>query len=123
MPDTVDIARALYEAFADKDGAAAELLVAEDFHFTSPMDNRLDRRTYFDRCWPLSETISGFDFVHLVPDGDRVFVTYEGRSTSGHCFRNTEILTIRGTQVVEAEVYFGWTLPHKAPAGGFVESD
>jgi ketosteroid isomerase-like protein len=123
MPDTVDIARALYEAFAEKDGAAAELLVAEDFHFTSPMDNRLDRRTYFERCWPLSETISGFDFVHLVPDGERVFVTYEGRSTTGHRFRNTEILTIRGAQVVEAEVYFGWTLPHKAPAGGFVESD
>lgn len=123
MPDTVDIARALYEAFAEKDGAAAELLVAEDFHFTSPMDNRLDRRTYFERCWPLSETISGFDFVHLVPDGERVFVTYEGRSTTGHRFRNTEILTIRGVQVVEAEVYFGWTLPHKAPAGGFVESD
>ena len=122
MPDTVDIARALYEAFVGKDVAAAELLVAEDFHFTSPMDNRLDRRTYFERCWPLSETISGFDFVHLVPHDDRVFVTYEGRSTTGHRFRNTEILTIRGTQVTEAEVYFGWTLPHKAPAGGFIES-
>lgn len=123
MPDNVDIARALYEAFAEKDGAAAELLVAEDFHFTSPMDNRLDRRTYFERCWPLSETISGFDLVLMVPDGDRVFVTYEARHASGRRFRNTEILTIRGTQVVEAEVYFGWTLPHQAPAGGFVESD
>ncbi len=123
MPDIVDVARALYEAFVDKDVAAAELLVAEGFHFTSPLDNRIDRRTFFERCWPLSERISGFDFVHLVPHGDRVFVTYEGRSTSGQRFRNTEILTIAGDQVVEAEVYFGWTLPHKAPAGGFVESD
>ncbi|HEY0824046.1 MAG TPA: nuclear transport factor 2 family protein [Ramlibacter sp.] len=123
MPDTVDIARALYDAFVEKDDAAAELLVAEDFHFTSPMDNRLDRRTYFERCWPLGERISGFEFVHLVPHGDRVFVTYEGRSATGQRFRNTEILTIRGSQVVEAEVYFGWTLPHKAPVGGFVEGD
>jgi hypothetical protein len=23
-----------------------------DFHFTSPLDNRLDRETYFRRCWP-----------------------------------------------------------------------
>lgn len=123
MPDTVDIARALYDAFVEKDDAAAELLVAEDFHFTSPLDNHLDRRTYFERCWPLADRISGFEFVHFVPHGDRVFVTYEGRSTTGHRFRNTEILTIRGNQVVEAEVYFGWTLPHKAPVGGFVESD
>lgn len=52
-----------------------------------------------------------------------MFVTYEGSNTTGQRLRNTEILTIRGGQVVEAEVYFGWTLPHKAPAGGFVESD
>jgi hypothetical protein len=37
------------------------------------------------------------DFVNLVPDSDRVFVL-----------------------VVDVEVYFGWSLPHKAPPGGFV---
>ncbi|NNU43952.1 hypothetical protein [Ramlibacter montanisoli] len=42
-----------------------------------------------------------------MPDGERVFVTCEGRSTTGHRFRNTEILTIRGAQVVEAEVHLG----------------
>ena len=64
--------------------------------------------------------IEGFDFVHLVTDADRVFVTYEGRNTDGHRFRNTEILMIRDQLIVEVEVYFGWSLPHKAPQGGFV---
>ena len=54
-------------------------------------------------------------------DADRVFVTYEGRNTNGHRFRNTEILTIRDQHIVEVEVYFGWSLPHKAPQGGFVD--
>jgi len=116
----VAIARAAYEAYVTKDRAALDRLIAEDFHFTSPLDNRLDRETYFRRCWPNSEVIEGFEFIHLVTDGDRVFVTYEGRNTNGRRFRNTEILTIRDQHIVDAEVYFGWSLPHKAPHGGFV---
>jgi ketosteroid isomerase-like protein len=119
----VDIARAAYDAYVTKNRAALEALLASDFHFTSPLDNRLDRETYFRRCWPNSTIIAGFDFMNLVTDGDRVFVTYEGRNTNGHRFRNTEILTIRDTQIVDVEVYFGWSVPHKAPRGGFVEAE
>ena len=79
------------------------------------------RPRYFARCWPNSATIASFDFFHLVPDGERVFVTYEGRSTAGHRFRNTEIVTIRGRQIVDVEVYFGWSVPYEAPVGGFID--
>jgi hypothetical protein len=117
------IARASYEAYVAKDRAAIESLISDDFHFTSPLDNRIDRKLYFDRCWPNSERIQGFDFVHLVPDGDRVFVTYEGRSLGGGRFRNTEILTIRAGQIIDAEVYFGWSIPHEADPGGFIDEE
>ena len=121
MARNIAVARAAYQAYVTKDRAALERLLVNDFHFTSPLDNRLDREAYFRRCWPNSETIERFDFIHLVSDGDRVFVTYEGRNTNGHRFRNTEILTIRDQQIVEVEVYFGWSLPHKAPEGGYVD--
>jgi ketosteroid isomerase-like protein len=121
MPDNaIAIAKKSYQAYVDKNRAAIEAVIAEDFHFTSPLDNRLDRKTYFERCWPNSETIAGFEYKNLVQDGDRVFVTYEGTGKSGKRFRNTEILTIRDGKVIEAEVYFGWTIPHEAPEGGFV---
>jgi len=116
------IAQAAYRAYVTKDRAALEALLADDFHFTSPLDNRLDRDTYFRRCWPNSEVIEDFEFVHVVTDAHRVFVTYEGRNTDGHRFRNTEILTIRDQKIAEVEVYFGWSLPHRAPQGGFVDS-
>ena len=121
MPqDPTDIARAAFLAYVDKDRAAIEALIAAEFRFTSPLDNGLDRTTYFARCWPNSETLTGFDFIHVVPAGERVFVTYEGQSSRGKRFRNTEILTIRDGQIHEVEVYFGWSIPHEAPAGGFV---
>ena len=121
--DAVAIARAAYEAYIAKDRAAIERLIADDFHFTSPLDNRIDRATYFARCWPNSAWIKDFDYINLVTDSDRVFVTYEGRSTKGSSFRNTEILTVRNGQIIEVEVYFGWSIPHKAEPGGFLSDD
>ncbi|MDF2114824.1 nuclear transport factor 2 family protein [Roseiarcaceae bacterium H3SJ34-1] len=127
MPDDlISIARASYQAYVAKDRSAIETLIGEDFHFTSPLDNRIDRTTYFKRCWPNSETVADFRFINLVQDGERVFVTYQGTSGSSGAtarrFRNTEILTIRSGKIVEAEVYFGWTIPHSAPAGRFVNN-
>ncbi|GAB3774969.1 nuclear transport factor 2 family protein [Ramlibacter monticola] len=120
--DPIEVARAAYEAYVRKDRAAIEALVAEDFHFTSPLDNRIDRPTYFARCWPNSEWTASFTLVRLIPAGDEVVVTYEGHTREGHGFRNTEILTIRDGKITDVEVYFGWSLPHEAREGGFVEA-
>jgi hypothetical protein len=49
-----------------------------------------------------------------------MFVTYEGRSSNGRGFRNTEVITVRDGRIVEVEVDFGRSLPHEAPPGGFV---
>ena len=117
--DPISVAKKCYKAYIEKDRAAIERVIADDFHFSSPLDNRIDRQAYFARCWPNSETITDFKFIHLARDGDRVFVTYEGRSSGGKGFRNTEILTVRYGKLVDAEVYFGWSLPHDTPSGGF----
>jgi ketosteroid isomerase-like protein len=119
--DPVLIARRSYQAYIDKDRAALEELIGADFHFTSPLDNRIDRSSYFERCWPNSDNLASFEFVYLASYGERAFVTYEGLTNGGRRFRNTEVLTVRDGKIVEAEVYFGWSLPHEAPAGGFVD--
>lgn len=119
----ITIVRAVFAAYMTNDRAALESLIGADFHFTSPLDNRIDRKVYFERCWPNSEHLEAFDFIHLVADGDRVFATYEARAVGGRRFRNTELFTLRGGQVVEVEVYFGWSIPHKAKPGGFVDQD
>jgi ketosteroid isomerase-like protein len=118
--EPVRIALDVYDAFVRKDRKAIESLIADDFHFTSPLDNRLDRQTYFERCWPKSDTTARFEFRNLVGDGDRVFVTYELTKKNGDRFCNTEILSTRHGKVHEVEVFFGWMIPHEAPVGGFV---
>ena len=119
--DPVTVVKRCFQAYIDNDRAAMEPLIAADFQFSSPRDNCIDRATYFSRCWPASAHITGFRFLRLVPDGDRVFVTYQGSFDGQPRFQNTEILTVRDGQLIEVEVYFGWSLPHKAPLGGFID--
>lgn len=119
--ENLQIACASYQAYIDKDRAGLEALLADDFNFTSPFDNRIDRRTYFERCWPVSRSVVCYDFVHLAADGDCVFVTYEMETTGGRRFRNTEVMTVRGGRICEVEVFFGWNVPHEARQGEFVD--
>jgi ketosteroid isomerase-like protein len=114
--------RTVFRAYADRNRAAIEQVLAEDFHFSSPRDNRIDRETFFARCWPHSENISDFKFVYLADDGEQVFATLEARNKKGYRFRNTEVWSFRRGKLVEVEVYFGWTLPHEAPVGGFADT-
>lgn len=111
------VAQALTVAFAQKDRAAAQPLIAPDFHFTSPLDNRIDRAAYFEICWPNSRHIEGFEIVRLIEHGDTAVITYVGRTDGGKQFRNTEVFTVRNGQAVEVEVYFGWSIPHEAAPG------
>lgn len=118
----LDVARACLQAYVDKDRAAIESLLAEDFHFTSPIDNALDRRTYLERCWPNSRTTSAVDFIYQAEQGEQAFVVYVARAGSKR-FRNSEVHTVRDGKLVATEVYFGWDLPHRAAPGGFIEND
>ena len=109
--DLTELARASYGAYETGDRAAIEALVADDFAFWSPQDDGIDRAAYFARCWPAHEQHKAFAYVRLRElGGGEVLVTYEAERTDGTRFRNTEVLTFDGEQLVKVEVYFGWNL-------------
>jgi ketosteroid isomerase-like protein len=110
MADRLELARASYAAYESGDPSALEELLADDFMFFAPPDPGIDRDTYWERCWPNAQAITGFEFERLFERGDEVVVTYEATRADGTRFRNTEVLTFRGEQIVKAEVYFGWDL-------------
>jgi hypothetical protein len=62
------------------------------------------------------------DFVHGTESGDLAWIVYEA-SANGRRFRNTELHRVQNGRIVETEVHFGWTLPHVAAPGGFIEND
>lgn len=117
------VARACLRAYVDKDRAAIETLLADDFHFTSPIDNALDRAAYLKICWPNSGAMVGFDNIYEMEDEDRAFIVYEAHTSTGKRFRNSEVHTVRDGKLIATEVYFGWDLPHKVPRGAHVDNE
>lgn len=123
-PDTpIAVVRACLNAYVDKNRAALEALLAEGYHFTSPIDNALDRETYLRVCWPNSAALVRFDEIFELEHGDHAVIVYEAHTSTGKCFRNTEVHTVRRGKLVSTEVYFGWELPHRVPQGAHVENE
>ncbi|MEK7954449.1 nuclear transport factor 2 family protein [Luteolibacter soli] len=98
---------AYFAAYEKKDRTALENLLAEDFTFSSPVDDRIDRDRYFQRCWPFSQQAKEFRIEKLLADDEEAFVRYEAVTVSGTAFRNIETFSIREGKIVHVEVYFG----------------
>ena len=107
MSEVSDIVRAYYAAYQAKDRSAIEALVGDDFSFSSPYDDHIDRTLYFQKCWPNSEHHDRFRIEKLFVRGNEAFVRYELRLNSGVTFRNTEFLRLEAGKIKEVEVYFG----------------
>lgn len=108
-PDNGMVVRAIFEAFRMKDRNAAEALLAEDFTFTSPYDDAIDKAAYFERCWPNSRVILKHVIERTFIEGDEAFVTYKAVTNDGREFRNTEFFTLAGGRIRSVDVYFGAT--------------
>lgn len=109
--------RGALQAYVDKDREAIESLLDPDYRFTSPIDNALNRKTYFEICWPNSKTTAAVELIHAAEDRSQAFVVYELRIASGKRIRNCEVHTVRNGKILATEVYFGWDLPHAVPLG------
>ena len=105
----VDTVRAVFDAYVHQDRDAEDRLLAEDFVFTSPYDDHIDKATFFERCFPTADRFTTQEMIYVVAaGGDDVFAMYEYElKETGERHRNVELLTVRADQVVETQVFFG----------------
>jgi ketosteroid isomerase-like protein len=97
----------VFHAYETGERAAVETAIADDFSFTSPYDDAIDREEYFRRCWPNNETTRTMKVERIFIEGDAAYVTYLALNTSGRSFRNTEYFVFRAGKIASVEVYFG----------------
>src|SRR5829696_6455001 len=103
-----DVVRAAFEAYLAQDLPAERALLADDFRFTSPQDDHIDKAAFLERCFPTADRATSQEVVELVPAGDEgAFLLYEYVLKTGERHRNTEFTTVRDGQAVETLVFFG----------------
>lgn len=111
-----DTIRAIFAGYLSNDRKFVEGALSDDFRFTSPYDDSIDKPTYFERCWKNSDWIERHELERIFVEGDEAFVTYRCVARDGRSFRNTEFFVFDGDKVKRIDVYFGAAYEN----GGFV---
>jgi hypothetical protein len=97
-----------YGAYEKKDWLMLELILDDGFTFTSPAgDDHINIKLYKEKCWPNAYNTKKFDLEKIMIDGDDAFVTYNGWTTDGKLFRNTERFKFKEGKIKENECFFG----------------
>lgn len=106
--ERTEVVRAAFEAYLTQDRAAMDALLADDYVFTSPQDDHIDRDAFLERCFPTADRVESQVIVDLVetPTG-AVCIVYEYVLRTGERHRNVEYITVRGDQLAETQVFFG----------------
>jgi hypothetical protein len=82
---------------------------APDFRFSSPYDDCIDKRTYFESCWRSSNWIERHELEKIFVQGDEAFVIYKCVAKGGKSFRNSEFFVFEDDKIKRIDVYFGAT--------------
>lgn len=105
---TVAVVEAAFRAYLAQDRDAAFALYAEDFSFTSPQDDHIDKAAFFDRCFPTVDRVREQRMLYVTPaDDELVFAYYEYVLKAGPTHRNVEAITVRDGLIRETQVFFG----------------
>ena len=114
--DVASLVRRYFAAYQDADRARLEVLLADEFTFTSPWDDHIDRAAFFGHCFPHAGSFRFQLPMKIFAQGDEAFVLYETEGKPGGTFRNTELFRSRDGRIISIEVFFGFIPGARAEA-------
>jgi ketosteroid isomerase-like protein len=101
--------RKWYAAWEKKDWRSVDILLADNFTFTSAAgDDHISKSAFKTKCWESQiDYIERFDLQRVFGSGNEAFVMYVCRTKNGKTFRNVEYLRLKDDKVEAIECYFG----------------
>lgn len=105
--DRLALIRRYYQAYENDDRQAIDGLLHPSFTFSSPEDDRIDRSTYFERCWPGHERIESFTLLDVCADCEDALIRYRAHEYDGPGFASVEHFEFTDDLVSHIDVYFG----------------
>src|SRR5205085_3608284 len=103
------ITRKWYGAWETKDLGTFNILLADNFTFTSAAtDDHISKSTFKTQCWDTQvDFIKHIDLEQIATTADDAFVKYLCHTRNGKSFRNVEYLRIKEGKLQSIECYFG----------------
>jgi ketosteroid isomerase-like protein len=108
-PKSDEIIRRWYAAWEKKDWHPVDILLTDNFTFTSAAgDDHISKSAFKTKCWQSQiDFIERFDLQRVFGSGNEAFVMYVCRTKNGKTFRNVEYLRLKDDKVEAIECYFG----------------
>jgi hypothetical protein len=108
-PKSEETIRKWYAAWEQKEWRPVDVLLADDFTFTSANnDDHISKSVFKTRCWESQiNFIEKFDLQRVFGSGNEALVMYVCRTKNGKTFRNVEYIRIRDDKLEAIECYFG----------------
>jgi ketosteroid isomerase-like protein len=101
--------RKWYAAWEKKDWRPVDIMLTDDFTFTSAAgDDHISKSAFKTQCWETQHGfIERFDLQRVFGSGNEAFVMYVCRTKNGKTFSNVEYFRLRDDKVEAIECYFG----------------
>ena len=108
-PKSDETIRKWYAVWEQKDWHPVDILLADDFTFSSAAgDDHISKSAFKAQCWQTQiNFIERFDLQRVFGSGNEAFVMYVCRTKNGKSFRNVEYFRLRDDKVEAIECYFG----------------
>src|SRR5215831_7293934 len=108
-PKNKETIREYYAAWEQRDWHPIDVLLADNFTFTSANnDDHISKSTFKARCWESQiDFIERFELQRVIGSGNEAFVMYVCRTKNGKTLRNVEYMRLRDAKVEAIECYFG----------------
>jgi ketosteroid isomerase-like protein len=99
--------KAYYTAFEKKDWNLMQGILADGFTFSSPIDDHISLKVFKEKCWPNAYKIKRCELDKIVVSGNSAFVIYNGWTTDGKLFRNSDYFKLKDGKIIAYECFFG----------------
>ena len=107
-PRSQEVVRNYYAAWETKSWHPVDILLADGFTFSSPLDDHISKSDFKAGCWDTQIAyIDRFDLKQVIGTDNEAFVMYVCHTTNGKTFRNVEYFQLREDRVRAVECYFG----------------
>ena len=106
---TEEVVRKWYAGWGQKDWGPLDILLADDFAFSSAAgDDHISKSAFKKQCWETQiDFIGDFDLERITTGAEDAFVKYLCHTKDGKSFRNVEYLRIKNGKLQSIECYFG----------------
>jgi ketosteroid isomerase-like protein len=109
MQSNEEIIKEYFSAWEKKDWEALDVLLAEDFTFSSPNhDDHISKSAYKERCWVGVEIIDRYEIEKIIESGKDAFVKYRCFWKDGTNYRCAEHFTIENGKIKDIDGFWGF---------------